>query len=387
MAKITRATQKIFGDNALEAAFTVFGTAKDNPDYSKNVEELQDSVAYGNGWSDAVDSDVAPYMEDTNGFMYVVTSQLAYILQQGAAIEYDDETTYYTGSIVVAEDGSGTWYKSIADDNLGNPLNDSTKWQQIQLAKNGTPLFTQITTDYVLSGDDAIGWAMQGSQVQRSVYPDAYDKISSLYSAGSSVTYRGITAKRTSDGRYIADISQQSAVNTLFNNTGVADFYLINTTTQSFYLPKTARFIQYTTSTNSVNQFNDNGLPSLQQTIKATTASNGAHTHQRGSMDITGYIRSLAAQDNATDIGGGGAFTSYRSGTYGGYGTGKKNLIDAVNFQASKSWTGSTSSNGAHTHTITITNTIGNQIYGRSSVVQPAASLKLLYYRVGDTAI
>lgn len=387
MAKITRATQKIFGGNAAESAFTVFGTAKtDNPDHQKDVEKLQDSEAYGDGWSAAVDSDVAPYMEDTNGFMYVVTSQLAYILQQGAAIEYDEETTYYTGSIVVAEDGSGTWYKSIVDDNLGNPLSNSTKWQQIQLAKNGTPLFTQITTDYVLSGDDAIGWAMQGSQVQRSVYPDAYDKISSLYSAGSSVTYRGITAKRTSDGRYIADISQQSAVNTLFNNTGVADFYLINTSTQSFYLPKTARFIQYTTSTNSVNQFNDNGLPSL-GTI--TAVSNGAHTHNKGNMRIQGSISSTDKQEAiiyADDLSASGALTTgnkkdnFPAFTKSGTGT----VRQKINFDTdSGGWSGSTSSNGAHTHNVTIT----NSVYGRSSIVQPAASLKLLYYRVGDTAI
>lgn len=372
MAKIQRVTQKIFGDDAITQQFTQFGTAKtDNPVYTKDLESLQGGE-FDDGWADAVQEDYAPYMEDMNGYMYMVTTQLAYILQQGAAIEWDQGTTYYTGSIVCAPDGSGTWYRSLTDNNTA-ALTNTSAWARVELNKNGTPLFTQITTDYVLSGNDAIGWAMQGSQVQRSVYPEAYDKILSLYDSGSGVTYRGISARRASDGRYITDISYYSAVNSLFSNTGIADFYVIDRVGQYFLLPRNGRFIQYTTYTNNVNQFNDSGLPSLGT---VTALSNGDHNHNRGNMNINGWFGWVP--DQQVD---GKVFTIRNTGTSNATGSGDKQAT--VTFNANGNWTGNTNTTGAHTHNVSIS----NAVYGRSTIVQPPASLKLLYYRVGDTAV
>lgn len=377
MAKLRRVTQKIFGENQDQYNFTVFGTAQNqSPEYTKDVESIQGGEFLG-GWSEAVQEDYAPYMEDMNGYMYMVTSQLAYIFQQGAAIEWDANTTYYTGSIVCAPDGSGTWFRSLIDDNTA-VLTDTTAWARIELSKNGTPLFTQITTDYVLSGNDAIGWAMQGSNVTNTAYPDAYAKILNLYNTGTNLTYRGIVAKRSSDGRYIADVSQLTAVNNLFNSTGIADFYVIDTLEQSFYLPKTTRFIQYTTDINAINQFKDSGLPSLNQTITATTASAGAHTHGGNTLNAKGTMYGECS-------GGSGVFTTtsvkYSSAA------GQDDKAHKIEFSTSGKWSGSTTSNGAHTHTVSIKNSIGNAIYGRNAYVQPPASLKLLYYRVGNTAV
>lgn len=387
MAKITRATQKIFGNSAGVHQFTEFGTAKtDNPVYTKDLNTIQASDSYLNGWNEAVLEDMAPYMEDMNAYMYMVTSQLAYILQQGAAIEWDAETTYYTGSIVAAADGSGIWYRSLIDDNT-SPLTDTTAWKQIELSKNGTPLFAQITTDYVLSGDDAIGWAMQGSQVSNSIYPDAYSRILNLYNLGTDVVYRGITAKRASDGRYIADISQLENVNNLFNNTGAADFYVIDVLGQNFYLPKTARYIQYTTDINNVNNFNDSGLPALNLNTSASTSTAGGHNHNRGDMNITGNLYQIT--DGHIHANTDGAFSIWK-----GNGVGEGSGVDgawygsqSINFDASRRWTGNTSWNGDHTHTITASTISSNPVYGRQTYVQPPSSVKLLYYRVGNTAV
>ena len=86
-------------------------------------------------------------------------------------------------------------------------------------------------------------------------------------------------------------------------------------------------------------------------TITASTASAGSHTHTRGSMNITGTIDG----DDLSAMHGniGGAFYHVRN-----YGTdeGIKNSSNVVNgvygFDASRSWTGETSANGQHTHTI-----------------------------------
>ena len=79
-----------------------------------------------------------------------------------------------------------------------------------------------------------------------------------------------------------------------------------------------------------------------------TTSSNGAHTHTRGTMDITGYVQ---GSDN-TSSSFGGAF-DYVTGLSKQYGFNSSNTFTTgFDFKASRSWTGATSSNGAHTHTV-----------------------------------
>ena len=82
-------------------------------------------------------------------------------------------------------------------------------------------------------------------------------------------------------------------------------------------------------------------------THTATTASNGAHTHTRGTMDIKGRIGNV----DGSGVSSTGAF--YRSGTSGKLMNDSGDADPNVYFEASRNWSGSTSSNGAHTHTLT----------------------------------
>ena len=95
-------------------------------------------------------------------------------------------------------------------------------------------------------------------------------------------------------------------------------------------------------------------------------------------MDIkgrTGYC------GNTTECSSGrlsGAFTYSTSAageTYWGFQGGNHTFGGYPYFQASRSWTGSTSSNGSHSHTLTsnISLSKDNSIYGNSSTVQPNA--------------
>lgn len=112
------------------------------------------------------------------------------------------------------------------------------------------------------------------------------------------------------------------------------------------------------------------GLP--QHTHSGTTSSNGAHTHTRGTMDIKGNT-AINFGSNANYMQPSGAFYKaevVQSLTGGGYSNG----IATLGFQASKNWTGETSSNGAHTHTMT-TGNASNTTYGGSTTVQPPSQL------------
>ena len=107
------------------------------------------------------------------------------------------------------------------------------------------------------------------------------------------------------------------------------------------------------------------GLP--QHTHSGTSSSNGAHTHSRGTMEIKGTFGAL---NEFTTVSG--AFTMANGGTRSeGAHTGSAKVIT---FTASKNWSGATSSNGAHTHTMT-TGNASNTTYGGSTTVQPPSQL------------
>ena len=92
-------------------------------------------------------------------------------------------------------------------------------------------------------------------------------------------------------------------------------------------------------------------------THTATTSTAGNHSHTRGSMNITGWHDSGDSEGVS-----GGAFTiSYRASTYNARQQGGATNTQ-VNFDASRSWTGSTSTAGNHTHTLTTT-TNGNHTH------------------------
>ena len=115
------------------------------------------------------------------------------------------------------------------------------------------------------------------------------------------------------------------------------------------------------------------GLP--QHTHSGTSSSNGAHTHTRGTMNITGsFFNSNWKQKYSNGTVGTftGAFTSTNDGGTGGSNWGANG--GQCSFDASRTWSGSTSSNGAHTHTITVGNASDSN-YGNSTTVQPPSQL------------
>lgn len=114
------------------------------------------------------------------------------------------------------------------------------------------------------------------------------------------------------------------------------------------------------------------GLPNINVTW------NGGHTHTRGSMNITGDVI-MHGMGHCTAVNGGtGAF--YVSGTESAYQApecwGGAFSADHIQFSADRTWTGSTSSDGAHSHDAYITGITGN-----STTVQPPALLVNIWKR------
>ena len=128
------------------------------------------------------------------------------------------------------------------------------------------------------------------------------------------------------------------------------------------------RFLIGASSTYAVNstggsktvKLTEKQMPSHSHT--ATVSSSGDHTHDRGTMNITGSVRCHAngsiAQNGAT-----GAFSN-PGGTGRNIDTGGSNSNGAgFDFDASKNWTGKTSSSGLHVHTTTISTIGGSEAH------------------------
>ena len=143
--------------------------------------------------------------------------------------------------------------------------------------------------------------------------------------------------------------------------------------------------LQGSSNTRTPGSLIDPGLPNVEHTHwistdadgldnKITVNSNGIHKHNRGSMNITGYFgcgsyTNLHGDNNVFKGSGTGSWGSEHAGNE------KNNRID---FDASKNWSGYTSENGNHIHTLSGSTQLSHidpdkKIYGNSHTVQPPA--------------
>ena len=156
------------------------------------------------------------------------------------------------------------------------------------------------------------------------------------------------------------------------------------------------------TSFNEVNKvggssnstLSEDNLPSHTHEIpelKGSTNEIGAHTHTRGTMNITGYFstRSYVGSNHDTILGAGGAFSNSVVEWPGSHdmlsATGiSPAYYNVVNLNASDNWTGETSSNGSHTHNVTtIANTSGSVGSATPFTNLPPYITVYMYKRIG----
>lgn len=107
-------------------------------------------------------------------------------------------------------------------------------------------------------------------------------------------------------------------------------------------------------------------------TPTGTIGSNGSHTHTRGTMNITGE-QNIAWGDssaagaiiNYNTVKSGSALYAKKNNSYSGWTKATETdwsnsrHYDTIVFDASRNWTGSTSSSGSHTHSLSM-NSVGN---------------------------
>lgn len=122
MARIARKNLRQFGVTGPASSFGQFGSKRAGvPQTSQNPTVLQQLGAWLTGWQDAVvASNKAAYLEDMNGWCFVHSYMVAYLMQQGIP-EWDTDTVYYTApNPSIVQYNGGQWYMSLQDANAGN---------------------------------------------------------------------------------------------------------------------------------------------------------------------------------------------------------------------------------------------------------------------------
>lgn len=266
-------------------------------------------------------------------------------------------------------------YKSLQNNNTGNnPIVSSDYWEEVMLGGgNGvTREIGEIVTSSLPIIDSGLH-LLDGTRLfNDGVYADFVNYIAELYEQNPNANY--FTDETTWQNRVAIS--------------GSCGKYVYNAEQGSVRLPKIGNsIIQGTSLESELGELIEAGLPSITHTHSGTTSTAGAHTHTRGTMDITGSFTSTG--DGAAlwqPANYAGAF--YASGSDAPISTAAKGRSGkkTINFNASRNWTGSTSSNGNHTHTfITSNNTAVNNLYGKSNTVQPQTIKQFIYVVVAET--
>ena len=207
---------------------------------------------------------------------YVATSAINNLLENGGTF---DGTVSFNKSInLIAPSGVELYVKT---QNPGDSSNKAASTEFVKGAIGGAfDLFDVKFTDHKLSENSR--WRMSGSIVRREDFPEAYDHIYEEYQNGKFVEEKigdvKIVYFMASDGhRIVYGQSNISALNNIFKNTGIAWFYILDTSEKYIILPKSSYNFNIIQSTGVVGSYVAPSLPSHSHTAYTPIGSGAGH--------------------------------------------------------------------------------------------------------------
>lgn len=342
LPNLERKDLKLFAnDAAAQDNIAVFGSlASANPQFSKDIEAIQNLPAFLQGWAGAITGDASPALEDFNALFYVLFYQMAYLFQKGVA-QWKATTDYYKGSFTT--DGNGALYASIVDNNVGNDpaTDDGTHWNEF-------PTPQEVASKVSKSGDTmtgALNVPTPSESENSTVVPTTAwvkkflnDKLGKVYFSQSSLAKDNAGALPLFTGETI------TSANTIY-----PDFYnwvLAHTELQCTSAEYESALSTYGECPKYVIGGGSLRLPKLSNYIKAANTAEGITQKEAGLPNITG------------DFNVGGAWTRYASG--------------AFNVPTAEVGGDGPSGNGSTQTRYTFDASRSSAIYGASHTVQPA---------------
>jgi hypothetical protein len=157
MARLSRVVGRIFGSGAGVDQIAKFGSLFAGASaFTTDPAQAQSLSNWLTGWFGAAIGGNAPAIEDMNAAFFVLSYQIAQILQAGV-VEWNTDTTYYIGQF--ASDGAGVLYTSLTDANQGNALSDTTNWRRY----SSSGALRSVSTTATLTPNDSLVKANAGS--------------------------------------------------------------------------------------------------------------------------------------------------------------------------------------------------------------------------------
>ena len=307
-----------------------------------------------------------PRRQDMNGALNAITTaQLWY--QQGGLWQYDALVDYEVGNHVLQ---NGSLYYCIAANGpsgtVKSPSADTseTYWKPIIYSNGKHPDPDHLLAPAVLQVLQAVYpvgsiYCSYGSTSPAVLFGfGSWTKIEGRFLLGASSTYglgsMGGAATVTLTVNQIPSHNHGASTGGAGGHTHTVTIYTAGN--HSHTLTASAAKAGKHVHTITVNSTNSNHVHT------ASSNSAGNHTHTRGTMNITG---SLMGETTPSNYPYSGAFYEKGPNDKRGIGAGDGNNGTTM-FDASRSWTGSTSSAGAHSHTITV-NSSGAHTHTASS--------------------
>ena len=303
---------------------------------------------------------VPPRRQDMNGALNWL-SLYALWNQQGGLWQYDALVDYEVGNIILQN--NSLYYCIAANGPNGtvmSPANDSTEtyWKPIIYSTGKHPdpdhLATPAVTQ-VLQAVYPVGsiYCSYGSTSPATLFGfGTWVKIEDRFLLGASSTYsltsQGGSATVTLTVNQIPAHNHGATAASAGSHTHTASTASAGAHTHT--VSGTAASAGSHTHTITVNS---GGAHSH----TASSNSAGDHTHTRGTMEITGTFGTGASTPSIFIYDTAGAFENVgTSGNRYAGATTNQDRTSKIKMTASRSWTGSTSSAGAHSHTITVNN-------------------------------
>ena len=158
MAQLSRAIQRIFGESGGVDEFAEIGSrAAGSPQTSKDLTDIQSRVQFLQGWfqttirqtlPDGTDADL-PASEDLNSLFYLLSSQLAYIYQNGIPEWLDSADQRYYADVSFVQVGGDVYQALQGDDgaNINAQRNPTTEpdWWRLVWSTSATAFYRNLT--------------------------------------------------------------------------------------------------------------------------------------------------------------------------------------------------------------------------------------------------
>lgn len=292
------------------------------------------------------DGGIPPDGKDFNGLFNLI-SDFYFYTQNGGKYTFVQDVSdaiggYPQGAILYYKDSDGfiIQVESLIENNTYNFVTtpsyiDGAHWGIVQSLSYHPALFSTEWSDHIRNDvqwlrADTFSW--QSGVVYNAAYQHLVDDIDGITAETETIAGTTITFYRATDGHKICLAAQESNVTAIYNATGVAWYYILDTVNEQFKLPRTK--YAFDGLRTGVGNYIEAGAPNIVGILGSSRSFDG---------NASGAF-SVEAGDNAPGTGSTGS-TSYKH-----------------KFSAADS----------------------NSIYGNSTTVQPPATEMYLYFYVGN---